>query len=457
MGNNATVGDIVDLEIHGLGHSGEGVGRYQKLAVFVPGALIGERVRVRINQVKKSFARGQLVEILKQTTARIVPNCESYQVCGGCQLQHLDYQEQLTYKRSVVESALFKIGGLKGVEVLPTLGMRNPWHYRNKIHLQVKEAKGRIKLGFYAEGSYELAAGLAGQSCLLVQKEINQVIAILEELINSYKLTPYHWGEKRGLLRHVMIRQGFHSGQCMVVLVTSPEEWQAENAFSRALVARQPKIVSVIRNINRNPGRIVLGEENRVMYGKEYIVDELNGLNFNISANSFYQVNTLQTEELYQKAKEFAQLQGHERVIDAYCGIGTIALYLARSTVEVVGMEIVPPAVADAKENARLNGITNTKFFQGAVEKLLPRMAKDLKPDVVVLDPPRKGCEKEVLTAISESKVPRIVYVSCDPATLARDLGVLDKLGYQTLQVQPVDMFPWTYHVECVVLMSSNI
>ncbi|GAB6180329.1 23S rRNA (uracil(1939)-C(5))-methyltransferase RlmD [Desulfotomaculum defluvii] len=451
MITNLTVGDEVEVEIHGLGHFGEGVGRYQNLAIFVPGALIGEKVRVRINQVKKSFVRGTLVRILKQAEARIVPTCESYQNCGGCQLQHLDYQEQLAHKRSVVESALQKIGGLSGVTVLPTLGMKNPWHYRNKVHLQVKETKGKVKLGFYAEGSYELVAGLASQSCLLVQEEINQIIVILEELINEYNLTPYHWGEKKGLLRHVMIRRGFYTGQCMVVLITSPEKWLTAKSFSQALATRQPKIASVVRNINSNPGRIVLGQKNEVLYGKGYIMDVLNGLRFNISANSFYQINPLQTEVLYRKAMEFAQLQGHERVIDAYCGIGTIALYLARYAGEVVGMEIVSASVKDAKENAQLNGLTNVKFFQGAVEKLLPSLAKEIKPQVVVLDPPRKGCEREVLTAISEAKVPRIVYVSCDPATLARDLGALDKLGYQTMQVQPVDMFPWTGHVECVL------
>lgn len=452
-----SIGDKVNIEINGLGHSGEGVGRYQNIAVFVPGALIGERVRVRIKQVKKSFARGELVEILKNSTSRLEPTCKYYQHCGGCQLQHLDYQAQLAHKRTVVESALQKIGGLPDVTVLPTLGMNDPWHYRNKIHLQVKEEKGRIKLGFYAEGSYELVAGLAGQTCLLVQQEINQVIVTLEELINEYKLTPYHWGKKQGLLRHVMIRRGFHTGQCMVVLITSPEKWPTAKSFSQTLIARQPKITSVIRNINNNPGRIVLGRENQVLSGKEYIEDELGALKFNISASSFYQINPLQTEVLYRKAMEYAQLTGKERVIDAYCGIGTIALYLARYAGEVVGMEIVPAAVADAKENACINGLNNVKFLQGAVEKLLPAMAKDLKPNVVVLDPPRKGCEKEVLTAISLAKVPKVVYVSCDPATLARDLGVLDKLGYQTLQVQPVDMFPWTGHVETVCKLSRKI
>lgn len=332
--------------------------------------------------------------------------------------------------------------------------MEDPWHYRNKIHLHVKKEGHRVKLGFYAEGTYELATGLGHQTCLLVDKQINQVAATLEEFINKHAVSPYHWQKKRGLLRHVMIRRGFGTGEIMVVLVTSAERWSTAKEFDRAIVTRHTEIVSVIRNINTSPGRVVLGSENRLLTGREYILDYLNGLKFKISAPSFYQVNPLQTEVLYNRVLELADLKGHETVVDAYCGIGTIANFLARHAGRVIGMEIVPEAVEDAKENALLNGLSNTEFIPGPVESLLPKMvAKGLKPHLVVLDPPRKGCEKEVLQAISEAQVPRMVYVSCDPGTLARDLGIFDSSGYQTLLAQPVDMFPWTSHTETVCLL----
>ncbi|SHF41376.1 23S rRNA m(5)U-1939 methyltransferase [Desulforamulus putei DSM 12395] len=445
-------GDLLDLTIQGLGHAGEGVGRYENLAVFVPGVLPGERARVRITRVKKSFARGEAVDILEQAANRVVPPCPVSHRCGGCQLQHLEYQAQLDHKRAVVQAALTRLGGLEQVEVQPTLGMTDPWHYRNKIHLQVKQEGHRVKLGFYAEGTYQLATGPGHQTCLLVDKQINQVAATLEELINEQAVPPYDWQKKSGLLRHVMIRRGFRTGEIMVVLVTSSQRWPAAREFARAIVTRHPEVVSVIRNINTSPGRVVLGAENRLLTGREYIFDYLKDLKFKISAASFYQVNPLQTEVRYNRVLQLADLKGNETVVDAYCGIGTIANFLARHAGRVIGMEIVPEAVEDAKENALLNGLSNTEFIPGPVESLLPNMvAQGLKPDLVVLDPPRKGCAKEVLQAISKAQAPRVVYVSCDPGTLARDLGILDASGYQTLLAQPVDMFPWTSHVECII------
>ncbi|AQS59675.1 23S rRNA (uracil(1939)-C(5))-methyltransferase RlmD [Desulforamulus ferrireducens] len=458
MQNSVKSGEIIELQIHGLTHSGDGVGRHENLAVFVPGALPGELVKAQLNQVKKSFARAELLEICEQAPQRINPSCQFAQYCGGCQLQHLDYLEQLAHKRSVVESALRRIGKLEDVTVLPTLGMEHPWHYRNKIHLQLGQEGNRIKLGFFAEGTYELAAILGQQVCLLVDQQINLLVAGLEQLINDYDLTPYHWSDQTGLLRHIVIRKGFQTGEMMVVLVTSGEPWPGEREWAKDLIKRYPQVVSVVRNINTSAGRHILGKEERVLFGRDYIKDVLNGLQFNISASSFYQVNPVQTELLYHKTLQMAGLTGKETVIDAYCGIGTIANFLAGHAKRVVGMEIVPAAVQDAQENAKQNGLRNTEFHTGPVEKLLPQMvARGLKPDLVVLDPPRKGCAREVLQAIEEAAVPKVVYVSCDPATLARDLGILAGMGYQTLQVQPVDMFPWTGHVECVAWMSRVV
>ena len=447
-------GDIIELQINGLGHGGEGVGRYENMAVFVPGALTGERVKAKLTQVKKSFARAELLDILTKATKRINPSCHFANQCGGCQLQHLNYQEQLEHKRSVVESAMRRIAKLQNITVQPTLGMDHPWHYRNKIHLQLKQEGKQIKLGFFAESSYDLAAGLGSQVCLLVDQHINQVVASLEQLINDYGLTAYDWSNETGLLRHIIIRRGFKTGEIMVVMVTSGERWPKEGEWAETFVKRNPKVVSVVRNINTSPGRVILGREDRVLVGKSFITDELNGLRFHISAASFYQVNPWQTEILYNKALEMAGLVRNETVVDAYCGIGTIANFLAGHAKRVIGMEIVPAAVEDARKNTRLNGLTNTEFHIGPVEKLLPQLVSEgLRLDLLVLDPPRKGSEKEVLQAIEEASVPKVVYVSCDPATLARDLGILDSLGYQTIQVQPVDMFPWTAHCEVVTLL----
>lgn len=452
--NFLQVGDIEEITIGGMGHTGEGIGRAEGVAVFVPGALPGETVKVRIDQVKKNYARGELLEIIQKASARISSRCPFTKACGGCHLQHLDYQEQLRHKREMVLSALKRIGGLENIEVLTTLGMDDPWHYRNKVHLQVKKDGNRIQLGFFADGTHQMVAEVAKHKCLLVHEKMNQIMATLQELINTDSLSVYCWKRKEGLLRHVMIRRGYRSGQVMVVFVTSPEEWPGAKKLAKDLIARHPEVTSVIRNINHQPGRAVLGRENHLLAGEESIMDWIEDLKFKISASSFYQVNSIQTEALYGKVLEYAGLQGDETVVDAYCGIGTIALFLARHAGEMIGLEIVEQAVEDARQNALLNNLTNTRFYSGPVEKLLPQMAsKGQKADVVILDPPRKGCAREVLNAVTAMQVPRIVYVSCDPATLARDLGILSKMGYQAAKVQPVDMFPWTSHCEVVVLL----
>lgn len=445
-------GQTVELEIDNLAGGGEGVGRWQGRAVFVPGALPGERVRARVARVKKSFARGELEEVLAPAASRIDPECRDYISCGGCDLQHLDYDAQLACKRQVVSDVLARIGKITAVPVHPVLGMPNPWHYRNKVHLQVGGERGNVTLGFFAPGSHRLVTG-AGD-CRLVNKQLNEVAVLLEELLNRYRVEPYHWKKRRGLLRHVVLRIGESTGEVMAVLVTSPGEWEAGRELARELTDRCPQTVSVVRNVNTKPRQVVLGDKNLVLAGQKFISDRLGGLTFRLSANSFYQVNSYQAERLYEVARKYAGLTGNETVIDAYCGIGTITLYLAGSSLRVVGLESVPGAVADAEENAGLNNIDNVEFRTGRVEKLLPALAREgLQPGVVVLDPPRAGCDKEVLTAISRMKVPRVVYVSCNPATLARDLGRMKDLGYEVKEVQPVDMFPWTGHVECIILI----
>lgn len=384
--------------------------------------------------------------------ARIDPECRDYTACGGCQLQHLDYKSQLKYKRQNVIDALVRIGKISDVPVHPVMGMDYPWHYRNKVHMQVEGERGRLTLGFFAPGSHRLATG-AGY-CRLVNRSLNEVAVVVEELINEYQVEPYHWQKRKGLLRHLMLRIGESTGEVMVIPVTAAGTWREGDDMARELMNRCPRVVSVVRNINDKSRNVVLGSKNLVLAGKEFITDRLGGLTFRLSANSFYQVNFVQAERLYTVAREYAGLTGKETVVDAYCGIGTITLYLAGAAFRTLGLESIPDAVSDARENARLNGINNAEFRTGPVEKLLPSLAREgLQPDIVVLDPPRAGCEEVVLTAIARMKVTRVVYVSCNPATLARDLGRLKGLGYRVREIQPVDMFPWTGHVECVVLI----
>jgi len=447
-------GQVIELSIDNLAGGGDGVGRWQGMAVFVPGTLPGERVRARIIQVKKAFARGKLEEVLNPALARIDPECKDFEGCGGCNLQHVNYENQLEYKRQSVYDALVRIGKVSGVTVHPVIGMEYPWHYRNKVHLQVGGEKGHLMLGFFTPGSHRFAS--RGGTCQLINSKLNEVTVLVEGLLNKYCIEPFKWKKRRGLLRNVMLRIAEATGEIMVVFSTSSEKWCEEEEIAKDLVNRYPGVVSVVRNINNGPRQVVLSSKNLVLFGRKYITDRLGELTFCLSVNSFYQVNSIQAARLYETVKEYAGLTGKELVVDAYCGTGTITLYMAYNAKRVIGLESVSAAVSDARENARINKINNVEYRTGSVEKLLPTLVREsLQPDVIVLDPPRSGCRKEVLEAIAVMQVTRVVYVSCNPATLARDLVVLQERGYQVVEVQPVDMFPWTGHVETIIMMTN--
>ncbi|MFZ5651600.1 MAG: 23S rRNA (uracil(1939)-C(5))-methyltransferase RlmD [Bacillota bacterium] len=451
-------GERIDLEITGVTHSGEGVGRYMGAAVFVPGAVPGEKVRAEVAEIKKSFAVARLLEITGPSPARRDPRCVIFNSCGGCRLQHVDYREQLKIKTGLVRDSLQRIGGLGQVTVKETAGMDDPWHYRNKVHYQVAETGGGLALGFYEEGSrrltpFPVAGAGKDRGCLLVDRDLNQAASQVERLINIYTGPAGGKGTEGRFFRHVVLRKGLFTGEIMAVIVTSGTKWPREGEFVRGLMSVLPGITSLVRNINDGPAGPVLGGENRLLAGREYITDRLDQLEFIISPASFYQVNPLQTRVLYRKALEYA-FPGHGRggpVVDAYSGIGTIALYLAGRAGQVHAVEVVPAAIEDARRNASLNSVKNVRFHKGEAERILPALAAGgLRPDVVVLDPPRRGCGREALEAVSAMGAPRVVYVSCDPGTLARDLGIMSGSGYSVEEVQPVDMFPWTRHVECV-------
>ena len=448
-------GQEINLTIDGYGHEGEGVARYQNFTVFVPEALIGETVLVEIVEIKSNFARGKILSIIKSVSDRIKPNCISAKDCGGCQMQHLDYRAQLLVKQQQVIDAVERIGGLSGITVHTTMGMKEPWRYRNKVQYPVGIANGTVVLGFYRKGTHQI---VPAADCLLQPVISNKIGKKIRDLIEKYRVPVYHERTGNGIIRHVLIKNGFVTGEVMVVFVTNGDRFPDGMKLAHDLVGAFPEIKSVVQNINRSRDNVILGDSNSVLWGKDSITDKIGGLSFKISANSFFQVNPSQIQVLYSKAVDYAELTRKEVVIDAYCGVGSLTLFLAKKAKMVYGVEVVAEAIANAKDNAKLNGVENVEFTIGLIERVLPNLMKrNMVFDVVVVDPPRSGCEETVLKALAASRVKRIVYVSCNPSTLARDLKILDGLGYKTFEIQPVDMFPHTYHVECVARIETEV
>lgn len=451
------------VTITALSEEGEGIGRLDGMAVFVPGALPGEIVECVLVEQKKNYAKGRLTQILAASPARVAPPCPYFPECGGCQLQHLDYPAQLEAKRVTVQDALERIGGFKGIEVPLTLGMDAPLRYRNNGQYPIRKVNGQVRVGFFKAGSHEV---IDIKDCL-IQPEINgRVVAALKTWIQETGVTTYNPKTQEGVLRHLMIRHSNITGGLMVVLVATVKAMHGEAALVARLVGAVPEIESLVLNTNTKPGSQVLGPQNKVLFGTERIYGEIDGFEFGISPLSFFQVNTAQTKVLYQKAIEFADLKGTETVFDVYSGIGTISLSLSRKARKVYGIESVRPAVEDAVENARRAGVAHVEFIAGKAEDVMPRLAEQgIRPDVVVLDPPRKGCEPEVLRTLLDMKPEKIVYVSCKPSTLARDLKILcgggesglEEPAYKLAAVQPVDLFGETGHVETCVLLSRVV
>ena len=444
-------GNKYTLEITGLTHEGAGVGRLEGTVVFVEGALPGENVEVVLEKVKKKYATGRLDKIVTPSTSRVDPACSLYETCGGCQLQHLDYAKQLEAKTQRVGETLKRIGKLEDFVLKPIISMQNPWHYRNKAQLHAGLYEGKVRLGYYKPGSWDL---VPISDCRLLPQDFSPVIRKLEELLNAAFIKAYDRRSKQGYLKHVVIKKSFASGEIMVVFVTSNKLTEKLSNIACQLREEFPSIVSVIHSVNASD-KTNLGTNFTLIKGKNTIREKLEGITFSISAPAFFQVNVKQMEVLYQQSVNFASLKGTETVIDLYCGTGTISLFLAKQAGYVHGIEEIEMAVEDARLNAQLNRITNVEFHAGKVEIVLPELLeKGVRADVIVLDPPRQGCERKVLEAAVAMNPRRMVYVSCDPATLARDLGILQEQGYKTLEVQPVDMFPQTSHVETVVLIT---
>ena len=439
---------IYEIEIGGLGTSGEGVGKFEDFTIFVEGALPSEKVSAEIVEVKKNYAVGKLVKILRESSERVKPFCPIYENCGGCQLQHLSYAAQLVWKRQQVIDAVQRIGKIHGVEIFNTIGMKNPLRYRNKMQFPVGK---NLAVGCYVRGSHKI---IDADSCLIQKEAADKVLAAVKKILKKFNISPYDEDSHKGILRHVMCRVGLNN-EVMLVLITATKNLPNEKNIVKAIRADLPEVSTIQQNIQTFHNNVILGRETKILFGRPTVKDKIGSLEFNISARSFFQVNTAQAEVLYRTAKDFAELTGKEILIDAYCGTGTIGLFMAKSAYKVFGLEIVREAIDDAKKNARENKIRNAEFIVGDVVKVLPRL--ELYADVVVVDPPRAGCDKKVLETFAAMNPAKIIYVSCNPATLARDLAILAELGYITKKIQPVDMFPFSSHVEAVAQIVKNV
>ncbi len=565
--------DEITLDIIGMNHDGEGVGRADGYTLFVPGALPGEKISARVLKTKKQYGYAKMQTLLETSPARVEAPCEIFDRCGGCQIQHMDYAAQLEWKRQQVVNSLERIGKLNvrpfedataaaapgtkasaetaeagaqaagpgetdresrsdaaeyeaavqtgdapgetavafgggegyensgaepdvgeaseasvqgsepvttakaaapdfngtqnsdragaaqaasdsGILVPPALGMSEPWRYRNKAQVPMGQEHGRLIGGFYARGSHRI---VDMQTCIIQHEANDEMVEAVKEIGRELGISAYDEETGRGLLRHVVVKVAFATGEKMVVLVTNGDRLPEAERWIEGIRERVPGVRSICQNVNTRQTNVIFGDVTRVLWGEEVIHDYIGDVKFAISARSFYQVNPAQTEVLYGKTLEYAGLTGNETVIDAYCGIGTISLFLAQKAKKVYGVEIVKEAIEDARKNAELNGFANAEFEVGASEDVIPRWREQgVKPDVIVVDPPRKGCDPRLLETILEMKPERVVYVSCNPATLARDLRVLEDGGFKTVKVQPVDMFPQTVHVEAVALLERR-
>ena len=448
---NARKNQLIPLEIEGYSSEGDGIARLEGMAVFVKGAIRGETCLVKLLKVGKTAAWGKVEEVLSPSPARMEPDCPHFPKCGGCALRHMTYEEELSFKRQRVEDALRRIGGLDlTVDVIH--GAAHPDRYRNKAQFPVSGKQG-VSVGFFRSRSHDV---IDVASCLLQRPEADAAGRAVKGWMEGFAIPAYDEVGHTGMVRHVYVRTN-RSGQSLICLVCNGEKLPHQAELIQALRAAVPQAVGVVLSVNRDKTNVILGKQYRTLWGQDYLYDTLCGLSFKLSVPSFFQVNPEQTEVLYRKAAEFAGLTGSETVVDLYCGTGTISLVLARQAKQVIGAEIVPSAIQDARENARRNGLQNTEFICADAKEAAEELARrGLRPDVISVDPPRKGMAEEVIGYIAAMAPRRVVYVSCDPATLARDCKRFEALGYHTLQAEAVDMFPRTHHVETVVLLSKG-
>ena len=436
--------DHIQAVCIGYTNDGHGVVKIDGFPLFVKGMLEGEEGELVVTLVKKTYGYARLLKLIKVSEHRVEPICPVAKTCGGCQLQHMSYEESLRFKKQKVQDVIKRIAKLP-LQVEDVIGMEHYTHYRNKGQIPVGMKKDEVVTGFYRINSHDI---IDIDSCSIQSERINEVLQVMKRLLKKYR--------NADVFRHVLIKDAFYTKEVMVVWIVRKMKFAYRQEMMKELVEALPYIQSVVVNVNTRDDNVILGEKEEVIYGKGYITDRLQDFNFQISSKSFYQVNPVQTEVLYGKALEFCQLTGTETVLDLYCGVGTISMFLAKKAKHVIGIEIVEQAVVNASENAQANGIHNVSFVCSDAASYAAKLSKEgVRPDVIVVDPPRKGCDQVTIDSIVQMAPQRVVYVSCDAATLARDLHTFHEKGYECEKVQPVDMFPFSHHVENVVLMSK--
>lgn len=447
--------NTVILRIEDMSQDGLGIGKAEGYALFVKDTVIGDLAKVKILKTKKNYGFARLEELLEASDKRTEPKCPLARPCGGCQLQMMKYEEQLRWKEQKVRSDLQRLGGFQEIPMEPIQGMENPFRYRNKAQFPIGyDREGKLVAGFYAGRTHTI---IPADDCLLGSESNRRILGRILDWMGRYGIAAYREDTGKGLVRHALIRSGFATGEIMVCLVINGKQFPRGKELTESLT-QIPGMTSITFSSNTRRDNVILGDSYEVLWGQDYITDSIGEIRYQISPLSFYQVNPVQTRRLYRQALEYAGLTGKETVYDLYCGIGTISLFLAQRAGKVFGVEIVPQAVEDARANARLNGITNAEFFAGRAEEIVPRQYREqgIRADVVVVDPPRKGCGEELLETMTAMAPEKIVYVSCDPATLARDLKYLCARGYELKKVRAFDQFPQTVHVETVCLLSNR-
>lgn len=444
------------LTIKRLGINGEGVGYFKKQVVFVPGALPGEEVVVETTKVHPKFAEAKIKNIRKPSSHRVQPPCPVYEECGGCQLQHLKYDQQLKEKRDIVIQALERHTKLpiESLNIKETIGMEDPWNYRNKSQFQLGKKDEKVLAGLYGIGSHKL---IHIDHCAVQHPKTTKATGKVRKILEKLNVPIYNERTRKGLVRTIVTRVGVQTGELQIVLITTKKEFPQKDQVVQEIKKRMPEVKSIVQNINGEKTSLIFGNETIAIEGKEYIQETLGDLSFELSARTFFQLNPEQTVKLYNEVKKAVALTGKEKVVDAYCGVGTIGLWVADQAAEIRGMDVIRDSIEDAKKNAKRHGIKHAKYVTGKAEEVLPKWAKEgWKPDVIIVDPPRTGLDQQLLNTILRVKPKKVVYVSCNPSTLAKDISVLSS-KYGVEYIQPVDMFPQTSHIENVAVLKLKL
>ncbi|MGT2752018.1 23S rRNA (uracil(1939)-C(5))-methyltransferase RlmD [Streptococcus porcinus] len=446
--------DLVEVVIEDLSHQGSGIAKVDGFVFFVENALPTERITMRVLKLNKKIGFGKVEEYLEKSSYRNEDLDTAYLRTGIADFGHLAYEQQLLFKAKQVKDNLYKTAAIKEVELLPTIGMDQPYAYRNKAQIPVRRVNGQLETGFFRKNSHDL---LPISDFYIQDKEIDKLILFVRDLLRRFQVSPYNEADQSGLIKNLVVRRGHYSGQMMLVFITSrPKVFRVEQMV-QLITEAFPQVVSIMQNVNDQNGNAIFGKDFKVLYGQDHITDRMLGNDYMVSAQSFYQVNTAMAEKLYQVAIDFSDLNAEDVVIDAYSGIGTIGLSFAKKVKKVYGVEVIEAAVKDARKNAERNGIHNAEFVIGSAEATMEKWSKEgIKPSVILVDPPRKGLTESFIKASAAMAPKKITYVSCNPATMARDIKLYQELGYDLKKVQPVDLFPHTHHVECVVLLQRS-